>query len=39
VTTDYGTASISADQGSVHASVDVPGVGNVDVNVERPDWL
>jgi hypothetical protein len=39
VSTGYGSASINADQGTVHATVDVPGLGTVDVTAERPDWL
>jgi hypothetical protein len=37
--TDYGTATVSTEQNTVHPSVAVPGVGTVDVNIERPDWL
>ncbi len=39
VHTSYGDAGVSVDDTTVHASVAVPGVGNVTVDVDRPDWL
>ena len=39
VHTSYGDAGVSVDDTTVHASVSVPGVGDVTVNVDRPDWL
>ena len=39
VHTSYGDAAVSVTDTTVHASVNVPGYGNVDVNVDRPDWL
>ena len=39
VHTSYGDAGVSVDDTTVHASVSLPGVGDVTVNVDRPDWL
>lgn len=39
VNTKYGSGSLTVEDDSVHASVDVPGVGAVDVDVPRPDWI
>ena len=39
VDTPYGSGTLSVGEDSVHASVDVPGYGSVDVDVPRPDWL
>ena len=39
VHTSYGDAGVSVDGTTVHASVSVPGVGDVTVDVDRPDWL
>jgi hypothetical protein len=39
VTTQHGSGTIAVDDTQIHATVDVPGMGSVAVDLDRPSWL